>query len=292
MKCLYVGKFARYFSTENYISHALEQYGIEVLKVPYKAPQSIDIVETFSPDFILFSKANSSLVSGIMNLSPPKPKTICWQFDLYWGYRGRNVMPPQFWADYLFTTDGGHDSEWGSIGCNHHTLRQGIHQPDYQMFSPRRPVWDIGFVGGVEGHPSRQRLIEWLQRRYVRSNEFKIFSQTRGLDLNKALAKCNVIVGDSYPASNYWSNRIYEMLGRGAFLLHPETEGLDSEFTDGEHYVSYRRDDYDQLEGLISHYLQRPQECERIRQQGFERCGEYTYHARVGELLRVAGLSP
>ena len=104
------------------------------------------------------------------------------------------------------------------------------------------------------------------------------------------LGKVKVFVGDSYPSPNYWSNRIYEITGRGGFLLHPETIGLDEEFIAGKHYIAYKRPGnragWQVLQGLIDYWVTHDKEREQIRQQGFAHCGKhYTYTHRVKTLL-------
>ena len=106
------------------------------------------------------------------------------------------------------------------------------------------------------------------------------------MSLNKALSEVKIVVGASYPSNYYWSNRIYEITGRGGFILHPETFGLDEEFTDGVHYVSYRRNNFTQLQNKIQYYLENDEEREQIREAGYRHCSQnLTYTHRVQSLL-------
>jgi spore maturation protein CgeB len=81
-----------------------------------------------------------------------------------------------------------------------------------------------------------------------------------------------VVVGDtlcpgfSYPG--YWSDRVYETLGRGGFLVHPRIAGLERQFTDGEHLAYYDYTDFDGLFAVIDRYLDDPAERESIRAFG------------------------
>lgn len=85
---------------------------------------------------------------------------------------------------------------------------------------------------------------------------------------------------------HYWSNRIYEILGRGGFLLHPRTVGLDAEFRDGEHYAGYDCGDWTWLRERIDYWLTHADEREHIRRTGFERMATLTYRDRCAELLQ------
>ena len=78
------------------------------------------------------------------------------------------------------------------------------------------------------------------------------------------------------------------MLGRGAFLLYPRTEGLDEEFEDGKHYVSFERGNHEQLSELIRWYAEHDHEREQIRLLGFRHVkANLTYTHRCKELLSV-----
>lgn len=289
MRVLYFGGFRYPYSTEVYVSCALERAGCVVNPVrcvtPLQEPHAVKQVLDFQPDFILFSKPSPCGQSSGLFLNWCKANnllTVCWQWDLYYGYRG--ALPAHFKSDLLFTTDGGHDERFKADGCNHEVLRQGIHKPEARHYWVDKFDTDVAFVGTNWGHRSRRKLLSWLHASY--RGGFKHHRNTRGLELNVALAKTKVVVGDSYPSDNYWSNRVYEITGRGGFLLHPKTPGLEAEFLDGEHYVSYPRNDYRELKRLVDYYLENDEEREKIRAAGFWHCANnYTYDQRVAVLL-------
>lgn len=277
MRILYVGKFDKPWATENYVTWALRQHGCEVVPC-LRGP--LDLYR-HRPDVLLFSKHEPAWTRNMMRRANRMGiPTVAWIWDVYFGFRRHR--PVQFHADLLFTTDGGHESNFRALGCNHRVLRQGIHAPEHVIYPPCYRA-DVAFVGGSKGHPSRKRLLRWLVRTY--RGRYVRYTRTRGLELNKTLATTKIIVGDSYPVQNYWSNRIYEITGRGGFILHPTTVGLEDEFVDGQHYVAYERDNFDQLSALIQRYLGNDVARERIRQEGWRRCGDFTYSHRVAELL-------
>lgn len=282
MRIFYLGKFEEEHNTENYIAHALQKAGVEVKCQNSRTTLSLEVtwtlIQKFKPQIVLFSKSPCHFAKELIQVCRINGiKTVCWQFDLFIGYRARRL--PQFWSDYLFTTDGGHDAEFKELGCNHYTLRQGIHKPESRLFiKPYK--YDLAFVGS--DIKSRSALLKFLRQQY----NFVHHTNTRGLRLNEALAEVKIVVGDSYPSDGYWSNRIYEILGRGGFLLHPSTVGLDSEFVDGKHYVSYERDNFENLATAIDLFLREDSQREAIRQQGHLLVKEnYTYQHRVEELL-------
>jgi len=294
LRILYIGKFDHSHSTERYVTNAFRDLGHTVKGIPAKTRISNagiqKRVEEFEPSFILFSKAKPSYINFLLDYCRKKEiLTVCWQWDLYFSLRGKSAMPPQFYSDYLFTTDGGHQEEFKKHKYNHHLLRQGIHKPEAKIVTSKNFTFDLAFVGSYRGHKSRMKLIKWLKKEYP--HQFEHHTHTRGMKLNRALGRVKIVVGDSYPSPNYWSNRVYEILGRGGFLLHPKTEGLDMEFEDGKDYISYPRGDHKQLQEIIAHYIQQDTERETIRLQGHSKClKQYTYHQRVLSLLSTIRL--
>jgi len=287
VRILYVGKFERPYSTENYVTWALRDQGVFVQQRAHNTLKRLstaqDLVRIHNIDVVLFSKASVPCIRELLPwCKEQKILTVCWQWDLFFGYRTQR--PPQFKADLLLTTDGGHDAAFRKHGSNHRLLRQGIHKPEHVLYPPNYKH-DVAFVGSQGGHTSRLRLLRWLKNTY--GTQFVRHRTVRGLNLNKAMAQAKIIIGDSYPSKNYWSNRIYEIIGRGGFFMHPRVDGLSTEFTDGMHYVSYKRGDFDQLGHRIGVCLRDDDAREKVRRLGFKRCGErFTYSHRVTELLR------
>lgn len=288
-RVFYIGKFRHAHSTENYVTYAFEQNGVQVIKQDFETAGSFgNLVGTISranPDVVLFSKPQTGHERQLIGWCRSQGiTTICWLWDLYFGYRRTDKLPHQFAADYVFTPDGGHDVQWTRSHINHRVLRQGIHEPEHKFFDPNYR-YDVAFVGNIHVHPWRTRMVRWLKRTYGR-RRFIHHTNTRGIALNRALAEARVIVGDSYPSPHYWSNRIYEIVGRGGFLLHPYTDGLAEEFRDGTHYVGFKRD-FNDLRAKIEYYLRNDQEREAIRSEGWGRVGRhYTYRQRVESLIR------
>ncbi len=295
MKIFYVGSFRLPYATEVFVEWALKQREIEVCRCPLANSRGdyhrgdyrllCKKIKGWKANVVLFSKAEPAYTNDILAWCWKRGLlTVCWLWDLYWGYRQNR--PKQFQADLLFTTDGGHNKEFAEHGCNHHVLRQGIHKPHHYMY-PRAYTHDVAFAGGSgRGYPSvRNSLLRWLAKTY--GNRFVHHTRVRELALNEALTRTKIVIADSYTESpHYWSNRIYEMIGRGSFLLHPRIIGLDEEFTDQRHYVAYKWNDYADLKSKIDYWLAHDEEREVICRQGFAHCGtHHTYTARVDVLL-------
>ena len=291
MRVFYVAQFSRGY--EHCVVSALKEHNVEVFEFLQDCPQELllEKLRKNKPDFVLFSKPQPIQAQELLAYCQnQRILTVTWVWDLYWGYRPQR--PHHFYADILLSTDGGHQKEFNAHGYNHSVLRQGIHKPEH-VFCDRKPIHDVAFVGG-SGHKyytGRKRLVGWLRTTY--RNRFKHYTNTRGLALNRELARVKVVVGDSYPSPRYWSNRVYEITGRGGFLLYPKTEGFDDEFTNGEHYIKYNRNDFKQLKQIIDRWIDDDDQRNVICQQGFDYCGaNYTYTHRVAKLLEIVKANP
>lgn len=289
MKIVYFGKFVAPYSTENYVTYALRELGVDVVQVEatalgthYNVSALTRILEREAPNILLMSKPETTDAVHLLQWCKDNGiATVTWVWDLYWGYR--SPIPHHFASDLLLTTDGGHDKEWAKWGANHKVLRQGIHEPEYYSRPAKGAAYDVAFIGGEIGHPSRMELLRYLRRNYT--GRFVHAQDIRGHALNNLLAVTRIVVGDSYPSPYYWSNRIYEITGRGGMILHPHTYGLEAEYEAGKDYVPYERGDFAALDERIRYYLQHEGERERIRESGHSRAGAYTYTARVETLI-------
>lgn len=300
MKCLYIGDFQKDYSTENYVAFALEENGVTVIKVQENAVDSLLYLDQYidmKPNFVLFCKNRTRFDSNkvMQYFKDLKIKTVTWVFDLYFDLpierSHRSSFDSNFKADVVFSTDGGHDKNFKEQGINHKLLRQGIHVLDAHYGEELYDVAPIVFIGSVV-YADRRRLINFLKETY--GNKFCHYgmgSQTdaeiRGKELNNILANAKIVVGDSQPSKQYWSNRLYEITGRGGLLMHPEVEGLEKEFEYYKEIIPYTWGDLDQVKEIIDHYLSHPKEADKIRKAGYERTKKnYTYTHRVKELLK------
>lgn len=303
MNIFFLGKFSRPYSTENYVAYAMRSLGHEVTCEQFSprmnGDEAFNRVKESRAEMVLFSKPRAQCYGELIrNCKRAGIVTVTWLWDLYFSYRhyrgGQSRMPPgqALLSDYVFSTDGGHESCWRETQIKHQVVRQGVHEPEHVMMPPSGVRHPLAFVGTWRkeiANQERLRLVRWLRANY--GDAISFHDSTRGLALNQLLTDTDVVVGDSYPADHYWSNRIYEILGRGGFLLHPRTIGLDTEFRDGEHYAGYDRGDWSGLRERIDYWLGHADERERIRQVGFERAGQYTYTSRCSVMINHIVLS-
>ncbi len=117
----------------------------------------------------------------------------------------------------------------------------------------------------------------------------------RNQDLNDLYASVAIVVGDSLALpghTRYWSDRPYETVGRGGFLLMTHVPGLEEHFTDREHLVFWDAGNFSQLDQLIDAYLSDPDERLRISTAGQAHVrAHHTYRHRLVVLLEKLGLA-
>jgi hypothetical protein len=177
-----------------------------------------------------------------------------------------------------------------------HYLPAGVYDKEC-TYTPAIPTEEVIFVGSKTYHPEwpyRPKLINFLSQVY--GKRFNLYGRegvkmVRGQELNNLYASTKVVVGDTlcpdfaYP--DYWSDRIYETIGRGGFLIHPYIPGLEKEFEDKKHVVFYEYNNLDQLKQLIDYYLEHDEEREQIRRAGHELVkNSYTYKNRWQTILK------
>lgn len=301
MKIVYIGDFRTTYDTERYIAHAFRELGHDVLCLQEhtlnirKAKDALDEVKRMGAELVLFSKGKPLGESWelIELLKKEGIKTVVWLFDLYFDLpvdrKGKlEKKDAPFNAEWIFSTDGGHDKEFAALDIKHKLLRQGIHEPEAILYD-RPKTHEVIFVGN-DVYKTRVKMLAMLESHYEKKFEWygRPGNIVRNLPLNELYASTKVVVGDSQPSPYYWSNRIYETLGRGGFLIHPYVKGLEDEFEIGKHLVTYEYGNLDDLFAKIDYYLAHDEEREAIRKAGFEHVKKnYTYKNRCQKLLEM-----
>lgn len=209
-------------------------------------------------------------------------RTIAYHLDLWRGLdREKDLTgghPYLSQVDHFFTVDPGM-ADWltaNTAAVGHYLPAAVAHRECWMAPSPQ-PDLDVVFVGSHNYHPAwpyRNELIARLHARY--GDQFHLIpgrdTPVRGAALNRLYGRTKVCVGDTlcpgfdYPG--YWSDRVYETLGRGGMMIHPRIKGLDQQFSDGNTLAYYDYNDWSTLFDLIDHYLRFPIDREAIRHKG------------------------
>lgn len=311
-KIAFLGNFRVDYSSESHHCKTLESLGHTVFKLQESEVDSRTVYETASDcDLFIWVHTHGWTTRGRYNMNEVLRRlklknipTMTYHLDLWFGLkRQKDLQNDAVYTDidHFFTVDR-QMADW----FNKHTRVKGHYLPagvfDQECYyDPQKLVNDVIFVGTRRYHSEweyRPKLIQWLEENY--SSRFKHYGlggvkNVRGEALNHLYASTKVVVGDSlcinfdYP--DYWSDRIYETLGRGGFLIHPLVPGLEKEFKDKEHVVFYKYNDFKQLKELIDYYLENDAEREKIRKSGHEFVkNNYTYKHRWKKILEELGI--
>lgn len=309
MKIAFLGNFQVDFTSETHWAKSIESLGHEVVRIQESGASAYDILEVAKKcDVFVWVHTHSFKIQGDMSrvltgLKKAKIPTVAYHLDLYMGlnrweeYEGDPYLNGM---EYFFTVDK-QMADW----LNKNTKTKGVYLPagvfdrECVMLNQQRVNYDIVFTGSKNyhaEHPFRPQLIEFLQRTYGRrfihiGNDGEV-GQQRGMKLNQVYRNAKIVVGDTlqinfdYPY--YYSDRLYEVPGRGGFSIFPDIKGVEENYEDGKEIVLYKHGDLRDLKTKIDYYLTHEAEREAIRQAGFERTvRDHTYVKRWEFILET-----
>lgn len=309
MRVTFYGNFGVSYSSESHHAKSLEALGHEVVRLQEpRTPAEHIYDEASASDVLVWIKTHGWETPGmdrvLAELRQRRIPIISYHLDAY--------MPiPERWAryrndpymmglDHFFTCDR-LMAEWlnENSPVHGHYMPAGVFGEECYLASEHDHPFgnDVLFTGQYNYHdiwPYRPQLIDWLHStygdRFTRVAGDTPSGTVRGHQLNYLYASSKVVVGDSlclnfdYP--DYWSDRVYEVMGRGGMLIMPYIQGLERSFDDGVHLRYYDFGDFDQLRELIDYYLTHDDEREQIRRAGHENVkANHTYVHRWQQIL-------
>ncbi len=301
----YVGNFRDSWSTETHVADAFVQLGHTVRRVEgHKLNDLRLLMDTDGCDVVVYAPGrNHVTVDGIAALDASGVTTIGYHLDLFFGLAREDRIGTDalFGCSVVCTPDGGHDLDWKERGVNHVTVRAGVHGPEAVDVEPDPRWWryDVAFVGSTGAYhpewPHRQVLIAFLRdlygERFIEMPAANGGHRLHGLALNQFYASVPVIVGDSCFAhidARYWSDRPYEVWGRGGYLLMPFIGELGEEIG---YYPGWAVEAWRELHDMIELALANEEARAAARTQyGGQVRAVCTYQQRAVELLAAAGI--
>lgn len=243
--------------------------------------------------------------------------TIAYHLDRWWGLKREHEVfeEPFFRCEYVFTADGHDQKRWETAGVSHFWLPPAV-APRWTDLGEWKPPYaaDVAFIGTWWGYHDewghRAEMIRWLQRYYGKG--FVTVPRrgqraVRGRRLNDVLASVKVIVGDSCllqteqgrPYARYCSDRVFETLGRGGFLVHPYVDGVvdDHPALNGalleakKHLGAWDLGNWDDMRREVNYWLKHDDERNQIAWQGHQEVlGSHTYRHRLQTAFDTVGL--
>ena len=306
MKIAFLGNFQVDYSSETHHALSLEALGHQVTRLQEPTTHANEILATAADsDLFLWIHTHGWNTFGIehviRSLRDLRVPTATYHLDLWLGLqRQSDMMTDPYWGlDHFFTVDRRMaDHLNGNTPVRGHYVPAGVYHAEcYISDQPSNISNDVVFVGQYHYHPEwpyRPQLIDFLTDtygpRFSRYAGDTASGSVRGHALNRLYASSKVVVGDSlcigYDYPDYWSDRVYETMGRGGMLIMPYIQGLERDFDDGVHLRYYDFGDFDQLHKLIDFYLTHDTEREQIREAGHQLVkAEHTYRNRWETIL-------
>lgn len=310
MKIVFLGNFKVDYSSENHHRRSLEALGHTVIAMQEGEVRSEAIYrQALGAQMFIwvhthgwYTKGSIPMYRVLNALKIRNIPTVTYHLDLWLGLKRQEDLRRDHIYQYIehFYTVDKKMADWfnANTKVKGHYLPAGVFdQETYMSEVPSRKSNDVVFVGSKFYHPEwqyRPQLITWLEETYgdkfTRANGDTETGVMRGDELNRFYAGSKVVVGDSlclnfdYPY--YWSDRVFETMGRGGFIIHPYIKGMEDYFEDGKHLVFYEFGNFDDLKKKIDYYLTHDKEREAIRKAGFEHVKQHhTYIERWRHII-------
>lgn len=298
MRIVYVGRHNQNNADdEGSITHAFRELGHSVLCLQESLMNPQKVMTYTKADLLIFNKWED--IESIKAVSQVIP-TVFWYFDLVaysdpmladrckrriqWMSEVTPLVLMGFctdgdWVQSSYNTDP-RNASYGKLSC----LSQGF---DSRL---ERGVYDHGqrlrilFTGIRKGGSRRESFVDEMNKRYgimfcnVNSGMYRE-------RLANMVASTDIIVAPDSPSSDrYWSNRVYNTLGLGGFLLHPYCRELTKQYEHGRDLVYYT--DRMTLHDCIAHYMNNPKDREQAVEHGrLTTLAKHTYRHRVEQML-------
>jgi Glycosyl transferases group 1 len=298
---VFIGNFDVPYSTESHHAWTWERLGWQVVRLQENRTHGLVVSQACQKaDLLQWTHTHGWHMpdESLLNPSNIRIPSFSYHLDKYFGIGSRQadyLKHPSFHLDYFFSTDGGNEEGWAQAGIRHIYLPAGV--VEYGAYIA--PVADIDipvlFAGSVGYHaeyPFRPAMVAALQANY--GSCFQIASGVRENALNTLYARTRVVVGDHIfaGAPYYASDRLFESIGRGAFIIYPRTPGVTEEL-ENNGLVVYEPQNVDDLIKKIDFYLDIGHECDRIdrrnRLQAYVK-QNHTYTQRLSKILQIMGL--
>lgn len=295
------------FSTESELDYTLEDMGHRVIKLQENNITTDEVVTaTRERGARLLIYIHTHGWGTVGTITPHKMvemirssgiRTCSFHLDRFFGLNALDGREDRigdhafFRTDMMFTADGENEERWKERGINHHWLLPGVSKRECYLGKPQ-PQYNspLCFTGADFYHseyPFRNRMVSQLKEVY--GSNFRVYQGVRQESLNSLYASVRVVIGDHCFSGvpRYCSDRLFEVTGRGGFIIYPETEGVTNLIPG---LVTYKPQDIADLRKQINYFLDDANQRERIERRDEAHAWvkeNGTYHNRMAELLRV-----
>lgn len=307
MKIVMFGNFSVSYCSEVHHAISLEALGHHVVRLQETTVSSDEVLaQALQSKMLIWIHSHGFHVKGrpmsevLEILKAHGIPTVAYHLDLYMGLQRWTEYENSdyFKVQHFFTVDK-LMADW----LNKNTQTKGyympagvLHEEAYELRLPKE--YDVIFVGSRGYHPEwkyRPQLIDWLKNTY--GERFHHFGNDgegviRGVELNRVYGKSKVVVGDTLcPNFNYpyyFSDRLFETIGRGGFVIFPYIYGIEDMFNLHRELVTYKYGDFENLKKTIDYFIENNEAREQVRQLGFERVrSDHTYLNRWESIIKT-----
>lgn len=300
----FIGNFQVPYSTENERKWAFEKLGHKVVTFQENLTTSQQLLDKINEiDLLVYSHTHdpSYAIAGLREVffeyKNKGVPTASAHLDRWaWLERERDVWKEATWfTEYIFMADTSPEAVelYNRYNLNWHYLKPAVSEKECYLAQPDLEKYphEIIFTGSKGYHPEypfRKKLLDYLENTY--GDNFGHYGNDgiaviRQDDLNTLYASAKIVVGDSCFGGrpNYVSDRYFEVRGRGGFLLHPQTKGVDSVGV-----VFYEKENLEDLSKKINYYLAHNKLRNEKKIAGHEWVKKHeTYTHRAQEILEV-----
>jgi hypothetical protein len=235
----------------------------------------------------------------LYNLKLRHVPTVSYHLDLWMGLKRETDLQTSdyFQTEYFFTVDKLMADYLNKKGVKAFYLPAGIAKKNCFIAEKSKDLLpQVAFIGSTTYHPEwpwRLDMLQHLKSHY--GNNFGVYGKDtgnalRGKALNELYASLPCIVGDTlckdftYP--DYFSDRLFETLGRGGVLVFPRISG--NPYTEDEHYKAFNFGDFESLKNAINWCLENQGEARKMAKRAHEFTLEnHTYHNRMDFITKT-----
>lgn len=311
MRILFLGNFRVDYCSEVHYSKTLAKMGHKVIQLQESEATGSHIIaecRLHKPDYFFWVHTHGWNTPGIDDaLSYMKAcgiTTFGYHLDLYTGLDRKPQMHDYVTKmNHFFTVDK-LMADWLNEDPNSttrgHYLPAGVFEDECYLAKPdyKRFPHEVVFTGAKGYHPEypyRPQLIDWLHKTY--GERFAHYGGggrpvQRGADLNTLYASARVVVGDTlcigfnYPY--YFSDRLFEVPGRGGFMVFPFIKGVELMYNIPFELCTYTYGDFAELKHIIDMAIEDNGTRESVRDAGHKRVKEsHTYTLRLKTILEI-----
>lgn len=277
MKILFVGLFNSR-STNCCQADAFEALGHEVQRYDYEE-QPLPKPEA---DFIFLSKP-IGLDPEIIEAWAQQAQVGYWYMDAIWNLTTEVIQQMQ--ACHFVCCGLQKPTDIARQHCDQVYRIPQVYDPrdHYPMDLPK--AYDVTFIGNLQPI-GMVHLERFLYKKYL---DFQHFDGVYGEEHSKIVSQSKINLNFTELDRGGTSTRIHRLLGSGGFVLTMPWDGMEEDFTVGEHLDVFR--DPVELQDKVQFYLENEEFRERVARQGWEYNQRYDHQHFAERVLKLHSLT-